>query len=192
MVKSVAPTRLAERGFTYLVLLFAIALVGIGAASLGEQWQAATQREREAELLFRGAAIQKALEAYRSRTIRGEQRFPLNLDELVDDAREGERQFHLRRLYADPFTGRPDWLLLRNRKGEIVGIHSRSRTPALRLLPSPGVLVTAGPAQPPDDELRMTRQVRVGDWVFLAPGVSNGDVQPDPADPLPAQWSPVP
>lgn len=172
----------SARGFTYLLLLFGIALAGIGAAAFGQQWQAAAQREREAELLFRGAAIQAALQAYHARVVRGEQQYPTRLEQLIEDDREGAPQFPLRRLYADPFTGRVDWRLLRDAQGGIVGVHSRVRLAAMRQFTPPGVTLSPAPAVPSSDESVLPRRIRVGDWRFIAPGVAEGSIRPDPAE----------
>ncbi len=101
--------RPAERGFTYLWLLFVIALGGVGLAALGEREQTRQQREREAELRFRGEAIAAALGRYALATPLGHLPLPQTLDELLADRRFPKPQRHLRQLYADPFTGTPDW-----------------------------------------------------------------------------------
>lgn len=150
--------RTGERGFTYLLLLFALAVGAAGLATLGLHWQQAAQREREAELLFRGRAIERAIARYASATPEGLPAFPNALAELLEDRRSGVTQRHLRRLYADPFTGRPDWLLLRRAAdGRIVGVRSRARAPALRVV---GV---------PDKEAHGEGRSAVGDWRFVPP-----------------------
>jgi type II secretory pathway pseudopilin PulG len=101
--------RRRERGFTYLWLLFVLALGGVGLAALGEREQTRQQREREAELRFRGEAIAAALERYARATPLGHLPLPQTLDELLADRRFPKPQRHLRQLYADPFTGKPDW-----------------------------------------------------------------------------------
>ncbi len=101
--------RPAERGFTYLWLLFVLALGGVGLAARGEREQTRQQREREAELRFRGEAIAAALERYALATPLGHLPLPQTLDELLADGRFLKPQRHLRQLYADPFTGAPDW-----------------------------------------------------------------------------------
>jgi len=118
-------------GFTYLGLLFAIALAGIALAAAGQRWSTALQRERERELLFRGTEIANAITAYRAVTPEGGQsRGPARLEELVSDERTPKTAHHLRRLYADPFTGRPDWVLLIGPDKGIQGVRSRSEARA--------------------------------------------------------------
>ena len=136
----------AERGFTYVLLLFSVALMGAALAALGTQWQLAGQREREAELLFRGLQIRDALQRFNALTPSGTLGLPLTLDELLVDRRGLEPRFHLRRLYADPFSGQADWALLREADGGIVGLHSRSQRPALRRHDLPVASLAAGPA----------------------------------------------
>ena len=136
----------AERGFTYVLLLFSVALMGAALAALGTQWQVADQREREAELLFRGLQIRDALQRFNALTPAGTRGLPLALDELLVDRRGLEPRFHLRRLYADPFSGQADWALLREAGGGIVGLHSRSQRPALRRHDLPVASLAAVPA----------------------------------------------
>jgi len=149
-----------QRGFTYLMLLFALVLGGITLAALGERWQVALQREREAELLFRGQAIREGIEHYAARVVDGKTAYPERLEDVVTDARDRDVRYHLRRLYLDPFTGAADWLLLRNAGGQIVGVHSRSAATAMARSELPVALaprVGDGP-------------LRVGDWLFVAAG----------------------
>ncbi|MCV2354915.1 type II secretion system GspH family protein [Paucibacter sp. B2R-40] len=100
------------RGFTYLWLLFMVALGGVALAALGQRQQLVQQREREAELRFRGEAIAKAIGGYMRASPAGANSLPQRLEDLLEDRRSGTVQRHLRRLYADPFTGRADWQLI--------------------------------------------------------------------------------
>ncbi|PZO12632.1 MAG: hypothetical protein DCF26_18575 [Burkholderiales bacterium] len=54
-----APGR--QRGFGYLMVLFAIAAMGITLAGAGEVWRTAALREKEAQLLFVGHQFRLAL-----------------------------------------------------------------------------------------------------------------------------------
>lgn len=152
---------------TYLMLLFSVAITGAALAALGPQWQAQAQREREAELLFRGLQIRSALQAWQAATLPGQPGLPVRLEDLLDDPRVGAgglRRHWLRQHYTDPFTGAADWVLLRTPDGGIRGLRSRSRMPALRqhglaltLVRSPGADGSmAGPETP----------YAVGDWHF--------------------------
>jgi type II secretory pathway pseudopilin PulG len=112
-------------GFTYVGLLIAVALLSIGLAGAGEVWSTAARREREAQLLFAGDQFRRALDSYYEGSP-GVKRYPTSLEALLEDRRLPTTRRHLRRLYADPMTGKPDWALVRLPGGEIVGVHSVS------------------------------------------------------------------
>lgn len=137
---------------TYLGLLFALAIGGALLASAAMRWQVAAQREREAELLARGNEIRRAIADYAA--VDGT--LPPSLDDLLTDRRGTEPRHHLRRLYADPFTGRPDWRLLRDAGGRIRGVASRDMRVAWKRS-AVAATVAAGHSPP-----------RVGDWEFVA------------------------
>lgn len=134
--------RARQRGFTYLWLLFVLAAGAAGLAGLGQRASTAVQRDREAELLFRGQEIARAIAAYRTATPGAAKVLPASWQDLLDDRRGPRSLHHLRRLYLDPFTGQPDWVLITAKDGRISGVHSRARVVALRVadlpLPAPG------------------------------------------------------
>ena len=117
--------RRAESGYTYLMLLFGIAAMGLFAAGAAEGWSQLAQRERERELLFAGNQYREALRRYFEAIPDAVQRHPTRLEHLVVDTRFAGTRHHLRRLYPDPMTGEADWVLLRQGEG-IVGVHSRA------------------------------------------------------------------
>ncbi len=59
-----------QRGFTYLMLLFWVALSGVMLMALAQRWSTESQREREKELVFRGEQIRLAIEAHASVPVR--------------------------------------------------------------------------------------------------------------------------
>lgn len=123
--------RVASRqsGFTYLWLLFALAFASYGWMSLVEHWALQSQRELEREQIFRGQQIVAALKSYAASTPAGMYCAPRSLEELLQDARVPGIRRHLRRIYGDPLTGLPDWELLRDALGGVVGVRSRSTRP---------------------------------------------------------------
>lgn len=102
-------------GYTYLLVLFMVAALGLFAAQAGVVWQLAAQREREAELLAIGVEMARALARYAGETPTGTPIWPTELEELVEDRRFPVPRRHLRRIYRDPFTGRADWGVVRER-----------------------------------------------------------------------------
>jgi type II secretory pathway pseudopilin PulG len=122
----------AQRGFTYLALLLAVAVVGIGLASAGELWSTAAQREREQELLFAGDQFRRAIRLYfrnsPNQSTPGAA-YPKALKDLLEDTRRGDTKRHLRKLYADPLTGKPEWGLVTVKAPDgdrIMGVYSLS------------------------------------------------------------------
>lgn len=113
-------------GFTYLGVLFLVALLALTAGMASAVWATAQQREHERQLAFAGRQIQQAIERYRLQAQGADARFPLELRHLLRDPRvPGVRRF-LRQVYVDPMTGQAEWGLVRLVDGSIVGVHSLS------------------------------------------------------------------
>lgn len=106
------PVRAA--GFTYIGLLIAVAILGLSLSVVGTVWHTQAQREREQELLFIGREFRSAIAAYYRANGAGGHQFPQDINDLLEDKRWPEPRHYLRRLYADPMTGAPDWTLVRN------------------------------------------------------------------------------
>jgi type II secretory pathway pseudopilin PulG len=92
-----------EDGFTFLTLLFVVAVMGIMLSATGEVWSTVAKREKEKELLFRGTQIHNAIKSYYELSP-GIKRYPKELSELLEDKRSPVPRHHLRRLYKDPFA----------------------------------------------------------------------------------------
>ena len=111
-----------ERGFSYLGVLFVVALMGVLLAAAGEAWHTQAMREREAELLFVGDQYRKAITRYHA----AGGVYPRELADLLKDPRRPDTQRYLRKLYADPVTGKNEWGLVKSADGGIAGVHSLS------------------------------------------------------------------
>ncbi len=119
-----------QGGFTYLTILFALAIMSTGLALAGEVWHTGRVREKEAELLFVGNEYRKAIARY---YFSGTQRqYPRALADLIKDSRHPGTVRHLRRLYADPITGGAEWGLVKGPDGGIAGVHSLSEDSPLK------------------------------------------------------------
>lgn len=161
-----APKRRQVRGFTYLWLLFVLALGGVALAALGDQALTRQRRDREAELRFRGHAIAVALARYADRTPVGQLPLPQRLEDLLDDRRFPKPQRHLRTLYADPFTGRADWELVWGEAARVAADGDGAGPPpavgagivGVRSTSTRRLLATAG----------LKADATAHDWVFLA------------------------
>jgi type II secretory pathway pseudopilin PulG len=150
-----------QGGLTYLALLFVVAVMGATLALGGVVWQTAQQREKELELLFVGHQFRQAIASYYHASPGGVQRYPLELADLMKDPRFPGVRRHLRRVYADPMTGKTDWGVLRSFDGGIIGVHSLSEQAPIRAHFPVG----------PDREF--TGKTRYADWKFVyLPSVS--------------------
>jgi type II secretory pathway pseudopilin PulG len=110
-------------GFTYLTVLFMVAILAGGLALIGEVWHTSAAREKEAELLFVGHQYRKAIERY---YLFGPQRqYPRELEHLLKDPRRPGTERYLRRLYPDPVSGGA-FALVKAPDGGILGVHSPS------------------------------------------------------------------
>ena len=115
----------SHNGFSYIGVLLAVAITGIAMTAANRYWSTIVQREREAELLFRGDQIRKAIQAYYDNPPAGqEKRYPRAIDDLLRDPRYPQTRRHLRRWYEDPLTGNTDWVIVWDAGGRIKGVHS--------------------------------------------------------------------
>jgi len=110
-------------GFTYLAVLFIVAIMGGSLALVGEVWHTAVAREKEAELLYVGNQYRKAIERY---YLGGPSLYPRNLPDLLKDPRKPDTVRYLRRLYSDPITGKDEWGILKAPDGGVMGVYSLS------------------------------------------------------------------
>jgi type II secretory pathway pseudopilin PulG len=127
--------RAQQHGFAYLTILFIVAIMTAGLAVVGQVWQTAAVREREAELLHVGNEYRKAIERYyleKGLSPKQSQQYPKNLTDLIKDPRKGETVRHLRRLYPDPITGGTEWGLVKAPDGGFAGVYSLSEESPLK------------------------------------------------------------
>jgi type II secretory pathway pseudopilin PulG len=134
-----AQGRHGESGYAMAALLVAIAVMSVLMSVAMPAWRQASQREKEAELVWRGEQYDRAVQLYRKKfSAPG----PPNLDILVD-------QKFLRKKYKDPMTG-GDFELKpvgvvgnlpagvqqpRRAEGQLIGgVKSRSKAKSIRVL----------------------------------------------------------
>lgn len=150
-ISTVGTTINSQDGFTYILLLIAVVVLGILAGAAHIMTSHVVREEKEAELLFRGEAYRHAIAAYYAagRTVKS---YPRNLEDLVNDPRYAHRHY-LRRLYRDPLTG-GKWNVVHASDGGISGVFSTA----------PGKPLKQGNFPP--DERNFAKAKSYADWVF--------------------------
>jgi hypothetical protein len=113
----------AQSGFTYLWVLIAVALIGVGLLAVGDLW-AATQRARErAELIWVAEQFTQALDNYYEGSpgivVKS---FPLKVEELLEDRRLAVVRRHLRGELPPHHLSSQRLMLVRDNESRIVGI----------------------------------------------------------------------
>ena len=126
--------RWGQRGFGYLLVLFALAAMGLLLAGTGQVWHTAAQRDKEAELLFVGNQYRQAIGSYHAMTPDAAKQYPTRLEDLLEDKRFPMPRRHLRQLYRDPMSRSTEsnaWGLVKS-GDRIVGVHSLSTDAPLK------------------------------------------------------------
>lgn len=149
-----------QQGFTLLGLLIAIGVMGAGLAAYGELASHAAQRDKEQELLFVGNQFRQAIAGYYERSPGGAKRYPKTLEDLLEDKRYPMPQRYLRRMYADPITGKAEWGFVPAPDGGIMGVHSLSESQPIK---------TGGFRA---REATLENAGRYSDWAFSYVGVN--------------------
>jgi type II secretory pathway pseudopilin PulG len=166
------PTSLAQeqRGFSYLMLMIAVVVMGITMSVAVRQWTVMVQRELEADLLAKGIEIQNALALYSAsmkagRVMPGEV-YPQTLADLTRLPKP-----FLRKVYNDP-VGRGEWEVVRAPTGGIMGVRSKSKSKPIRQQNFPLVV------------RHFQGKPTYYDWVFQHPSPSRSVVNPLGTQPL--------
>lgn len=124
--------RKSQGGFTYVAMLFALAIFAVGLAAIGESWSTAAHREKEEELLRIGQAFERAIAEYYLMSPGNVKIYPHSLADLVEDRRFVGTVRHVRRIYIDPFTGNDKWGIVAAPNGGIAGVYSLSEKETLK------------------------------------------------------------
>lgn len=120
----------AQQGFSYMVALFALVVLGVLTTRALENLQTRERRDREDELMFVGQAYLAAITQYYEQSPGTLKLYPPDLEALTLDARAVRLRRPLRRLYLDPIDASRKWGVVLAPGGGIMGVFSLSqRTP---------------------------------------------------------------
>jgi type II secretory pathway pseudopilin PulG len=126
-------TRRRQRGFSYLLVLMMVAILGATLAYAGVLWGTIAQRERETELLYVGNQFRRAIMRYYENTPGPLKHYPRALEDLLTDMRQPHAQHYLRKVFFDPMTNDRKWGLVPAPDGGIMGVYSQSEKEPLRV-----------------------------------------------------------
>jgi type II secretory pathway pseudopilin PulG len=122
----------SNNGFTYIGLLFVIWLLAMNLTLASTLYSFTQQREKERQLIFIGNQFKQAIAQYYQHTPGTVKRYPRNLDDLLQDNRFVNIERHLRKIYIDPMTEKPEWGLVKAPDGGVMGVYSLSSGKALK------------------------------------------------------------
>jgi type II secretory pathway pseudopilin PulG len=127
-----------ERGFTYLIVIFLVAVMSIITVRALENILTAERREKESALLEVGQIYLSAIRSYYENSPGSIKQYPVKSSTgdpfaaLLLDARTTRPQRHLRRHFRDPVTASKEWGIVYS--GDfIVGVYSLSANQPLKL-----------------------------------------------------------
>jgi hypothetical protein len=124
-------------------------------ALAGVVWSFAQTRQKERELLFVGGQFRAAIGQYYLNPKGPQKEYPRRLEDLLRDPRYPGTVRHLRKIYADPITGKKRWGMVRLPNGGIIGVYSLSEEAPIK----------TGNFLPADKSF--TNKPRYADWKFV-------------------------
>jgi type II secretory pathway pseudopilin PulG len=121
-----------EEGFTFISVLMIVVIMGLMLGSTGQYWKTVMKREKELELLFRGAQYRDAIQRWNKPRPGQHIVTPLrDLQHLLKDPRSVGTVRYLRRLYKDPVADK-DWVVITDPVRGIIGVASSSSEKPLK------------------------------------------------------------
>ena len=166
MAGIIFPRLQSQNGVTYLMLMFAIVLIGLSMTAAAKQWKTMVQRELEADLMSKGIEIQNALALYSATMKAGRVTQTEVYPQSLADLTRLPKPF-LRKAYMDPMAHR-DWEYLRGPTGGIMGVRSSSRAKPLKKSDFPQVV------------RHFQGRPTYHDWIFQHPNPSTAGSFPLP------------
>lgn len=115
-----------QRGFTYLAVIFMVAVAGIMLAATGTTWSLVKGRDDSEQLRFVGEQFRRAIGSYYEQSPGGAKHYPRRLEDLLKDDRSAEPRRHLRQIFLNPITGKADWELVVAPDGGVMGVTAAS------------------------------------------------------------------
>ena len=97
------PSQRRRSGYSMVFLMMAVTFMSIMTAQVLPEWTAVSQREKEAELIFRGLQYAEAIRVFQRRF----GRYPVRLEELYE-----VKPRCIRQLYPDPMSEDGNWGLI--------------------------------------------------------------------------------
>ena len=169
-----------QRGFTYLAMLFAVAIIGAVLGATAVVWRTQVQRDKEQELLFVGHAYRQAITEYYEKSPGTAKQYPKKLEDLLEDKRQARLTRYLRKLYRDPITGNKEWGIVAGPGETISGVFSLSAKAPIK----------SGNFEEVDKDFNGAASY--SEWKFL-PAQPTTPVTPtgQPAAPVPANPAPA-
>lgn len=112
-----------QAGFTYLGVLFAVALIGIGLAAISEVWTTNADRQKMAQVNWIGQQYVNAIRSYYYANTGSVHFYPTSVDDLLEDKRYLSVKRHLRSRYEQPISSvAPSIKLLLSAGGGVNGV----------------------------------------------------------------------
>lgn len=115
-----------QGGYTMVALLGILVLMGIWLTQVVQVHATEVRRADERELLRVGLAYRNALRRYAEAQPAGAPRAPARLSDLLQDPGVPMPRRFLRKLYPDPVARSPNWGLIYNPQGRIIGVFSQA------------------------------------------------------------------
>ena len=114
-----------QSGFTYLWILFAIAMLGVSLTVSSQLWVSSAQRQKIEQMNWIGEQFKQAIGSYYESSPGSVKLYPLTPEMLLQDERFITTKRHLRKIYVSPFSGQPNWDWIRGADGGLRGVRVR-------------------------------------------------------------------